>query len=236
LRQDDAGEAAAGNGGDVRILVVEDDLMIGKSLQDSLRDRSYAVDWVTDGASADLVLHDDSYEILLLDIGLPQRSGFEILADLRRRRQRLPVLIITALDGVEDRVRGLDLGADDYLVKPFDLDELMARMRALARRRNGDGQPVLSNGEISLEPATHTVTVGKTSHVLPTREFALLLALMERPGTILSRAQLEEKLYGWNDEVESNAVDVLIHYLRRKLGPKAIRNVRGAGWMVPRHA
>jgi len=172
------------------------------------------------------------HDLLLLDLGLPRKQGLEVLSTMRRQGDARPVLILTARDAVADRVAGLDAGADDYLVKPFALDELAARIRALLRRRSGRADPILSYGDIELNPATREVRVRGDPVTLSAREFALLEALMTRPGAVLSRAQLEEKLYGWNDEVESNAVDVHLHGLRRKLGADVIRNVRGVGWMI----
>lgn len=169
---------------------------------------------------------------MLLDLGLPKRDGFEVLRRLRDKDDRLPVIIVTARDAVEDRIRGLDLGADDYVLKPFDVKELLARLRAVIRRQGGQAASLLDNGIVSLDPATREARRGDNTHVLSAREFALLHALLLRPGTILTRADLEARIYGWNEEVESNAVDFLIHGVRKKLGADAIRNVRGAGWMV----
>jgi len=187
---------------------------------------------VQDGRAAELALQEQVHDLLLLDLGLPRKQGLEVLSAMRRQGDARPVLILTARDAVADRVAGLDAGADDYLVKPFALDELAARIRALLRRRSGRADPVFSYGGIELKPATREVRVRGDPVTLSAREFALLEALMTRPGAVLSRAQLEEKLYGWNDEVESNAVDVHLHGLRRKLGADVIRNVRGVGWMI----
>ena len=217
----------------MRLLLVEDDPMIGASIQRGLRQEGYTVDWVRDGAAAELALADGVHEMLLLDLGLPRKSGLELLAGLRRRGVALPVLVITARDSVADRVKGLDAGADDYLVKPFDLDELSARVRALMRRQGGRAAPVLEAGPLALDPATHSVTLDGAPVALSRREFSLLHALMKQPGVPLSRAQPEEDLYGWGEEIESNAVEVYIHSLRRKLGADRIRNVRGVGYMVP---
>src|SRR5437763_12753893 len=206
--------------------------MIGASIRRGLRQDGFAVDWVEDGRAAELALSEDVHDALVLDLGLPKRSGLDVLAAMRRQGDARPVLILTARDAVADRVAGLDAGADDYLVKPFALDELAARIRALLRRRSGRADPVLSYGDIELKPATREVRVRGDPVTLSAREFALLEALMTRPGAVLSRAQLEEKLYGWNDEVESNAVEVHLHGLRRKLGGDVIRNVRGVGWMI----
>lgn len=216
----------------MRILLVEDDRMIGEAVSTALKDAAYAVDWVQDGAAASLALENDEHQAVLLDLGLPRRDGLEVLRRLRQSGNALPVIVITARDGVEDRIKGLDLGADDYLVKPFDVNELLARLRAVIRRRGGQAVPILGNGRVSLDPATREARSGDAAVLLSAREFALLQALLLRPGTILTRAELEERIYGWNEEVESNAVDFLIHGVRRKLGADVIRNVRGAGWLV----
>ncbi len=208
--------------------------MIAAAVELALRDAAYAVDHVADGETADRVLRDGQHQVVLLDLGLPRRDGLSVLQRLRDRGDHVPVLLITARDAPADRVRGLDLGADDYLVKPFDMDELLARMRAVLRRQSGQASADLSNGDISLDPATRLARRGDVSVILTAREFALLHALLLRPGTILTRAQLEDRLYGWNEEVESSAVDFLIHGVRKKLGADAIKNIRGAGWMVAR--
>ena len=216
----------------MRVLLVEDDPMIGASVDKGLRSEGFTVDWVRDGRHAELALENAVYSLVLLDLGLPRKDGLELLQDLRRRGHTLPVLIITARDAVPDRVRGLDSGADDYLVKPFDLTELLARMRALRRRRSGRATGPIEIGELSLDPATHEVRYrGRPVH-LSAREFALLHALLEEPGKVLSREQLEDRLYGWGEEVESNAVEVHIHHLRRKLDAGVIRNVRGVGYCI----
>lgn len=232
----------------MRILLVEDDSMLGAATQLALRDAAHAVDWVRDGQSALSALLGTRYEAVLLDLGLPKRDGLTVLGELRARHDPTPVIVLTARGGIEDRVRGLDAGADDYLIKPFATDELLARLRALARRKGGQGQPLLSNGILELDPATHEASRGGQADGadgaggadgatrLSAREYALLHALMTRPGAILSRADLEERIYGWNEEVESNAVEFLIRSLRKKLGQDAIKNVRGAGWMVDRNA
>ncbi|MQM29401.1 MAG: DNA-binding response regulator [Candidatus Accumulibacter phosphatis] len=217
----------------MRVLLVEDDPMIGKSVQQGLRQEGSSVDWVRDGQAAELALTTAPYELLLLDLGLPGRSGLEVLARLRRSGNDIPVLIITARDAVADRIRGLDSGADDYLVKPFDLDELSARMRALLRRHAGRASPVIEHGDLRMNPATHELTQDGKPVALSAREFALLQALLERPGTPLSRTKLEERLYGWGEEIESNAVEVYIHSLRRKLGTERIKNIRGVGYLLP---
>ncbi len=217
----------------MRLLLVEDDPMIGAGVQRGLKQEGHTVDWVRDGAAAELAVADGVYEVILLDLGLPRKSGLELLAGLRRKGVATPVLVITARDSVADRVKGLDAGADDYLVKPFDLDELSARIRALTRRQGGRASPVIEVGSLALDPAKHVVTLGGAPVALSKREFSLLHALMKQPGVPLSRAQIEESLYGWDEEIESNAVEVYIHSLRRKLGAERIRNVRGVGYMVP---
>ena len=217
----------------MRLLLVEDDPMIGASVHSGLRQEGHSVDWVRDGAAAELALANGVHEMILLDLGLPKKSGLALLASLRRKGVTVPVLVITARDSVADRVAGLDAGADDYLVKPFDLDELSARLRALMRRQSGRASPVIAHGALTLNPATHEVRLEGRAVALSGREFALLQALLEKPGVPLSRAQLEERLYGWNEEIESNAIEVYIHALRRKLGAEWIRNVRGIGYRVP---
>lgn len=218
----------------MRILLIEDDRMIGTAVQQALRDAAYAVDWVTDGETAIHAAENEAYELALLDLGLPRRDGREVLQRLRALRYRLPVIIVTARDSVDDRIDGLDLGADDYLIKPFEILELLARMRAVLRREGSGSSPVLSNGKLSLDPATREASFLEENAVLTAREFALLRSLLARPGTILSRNDLERQVYGWNEEVESNAIEFLIHTIRKKLGTTAIRNVRGVGWMVDR--
>lgn len=217
----------------MRILLVEDDHMIGEALSLTLRDASFAVDWVRDGATAIGAARDQHYDMLLLDLGLPGCDGTEVIRAVRQRGDAVPILVITARDAIEDRIAGLDGGADDYVVKPFESGELMARMRAVMRRKGGQGAPLLTNGAISLDPATREARAADADPVLlSAREFSLLQALLVRPGAILSRAELEDRIYGWGEEVESNAVEYLIHMIRRKLGADAIRNVRGAGWLV----
>lgn len=208
--------------------------MIGAAVVEALRDAAYAVDWVRDGDLAVEASRSETYDIALLDLGLPVTDGLDVLRTIRTDSTRLPVIILTARDALSDRIRGLDLGADDYLVKPFEVAELLARMRAVLRREGSGAPPVLTNGELHLDPATREATFGGERAVLSAREFALLQALLNRPGTILSRAELERQIYGWSEEVESNAVEFLIHAVRRKLGASAIRNVRGVGWMVDR--
>lgn len=216
----------------MRILLIEDDLMIGEAVSIALKDAAYAVDWVKDGVAAGGALEHGDHQAVLLDLGLPRRDGLEVLRRLRHAGNKIPVVVITARDGVEDRIRGLDIGADDYLVKPFDVNELLARLRAVVRRQGGQATPILTNGRVSLDPATREARCGAVVEQLSAREFALLHAFLLRPGRILSRTELEEHIYGWNEEVESNAVDFLIHGVRRKLGVDVIKNVRGAGWMV----
>ncbi len=218
----------------MRVLLVEDDRMIGAAVVEALRDAAYAVDWVRDGDLAVEASRSETYDIALLDLGLPVTDGLDVLKTIRTDSTRLPVIILTARDALNDRIRGLDLGADDYLVKPFEVAELLARMRAVLRREGSGAPPVLTNGELHLDPATREATFGEEKAVLSAREFALLQALLTRPGTILSRAELERQIYGWSEEVESNAVEFLIHAVRRKLGASVIRNVRGVGWMVDR--
>jgi two-component system response regulator QseB len=220
----------------MRILLAEDDAMIGAAVQRGLRQDGFVVDWVQDGRAAEVALHENVHDLLLLDLGLPKRQGIDVLTAMRRRGDARPVLIVTARDAIADRVAGLDAGADDYVVKPFDLDELAARIRALTRRSAGRAEPVIAHGELELFPARRELTLHGEPVPLSAREYALIEALLERPGAILSRAQLEEKLYGWNDPVESNAVEVHLHALRRKLGAGAIRNVRGLGWTLDKIA
>lgn len=218
----------------MRLLLVEDDTMIGEAVLDQLRAEHYAVDWVRDGEMADSALLTQDYDLVLLDLGLPRRDGLEVLKGLRGRKQRMPVLIATARDSVQQRVQGLDAGADDYILKPFDLDELLARIRALLRRASGRAEPVYEYKGVSICPTTREVSVEGAPVVLSAREWAVLEPLLARPGLVLSRAQLEEKLYGWKDDISSNAVEVYIHGVRKKLGAELIQNVRGVGYMVPR--
>lgn len=216
----------------MRILLVEDDPMIATGICRGLRNDGFAVDWARDGKAGDAALATTAYDALLLDLGLPGRDGIDLLAGWRRRGIDLPVMVITARDTVGDRVRGLDTGADDYLVKPFALDELAARLRALLRRRAGRAVPVIEVGALRVDPATREVAVNGVATALSAREFAVLHALLQEPGAPLSRSQLEDRLYGWDEEVGSNAVEVHIHALRRKLGQGMIRNLRGVGWLV----
>lgn len=217
----------------MRILLVEDDRMIAESVSDSMKDAGNAVDWVEDGDMALAAIACQAYDLMLLDLGLPRRDGLSVLRKLRQRENPLPVIVLTACDALEDRIAGLDAGADDYLVKPFALGELSARMRAVLRRRTTSLGACFTNGIISLDPALREASLNESEPVrLSAREFALLQALLMRPGAILSRAELEEKIYGWGSEVESNAVEFLIHGLRKKFGSDIIKNIRGLGWMV----
>jgi DNA-binding response OmpR family regulator len=220
--------------GGMRLLLVEDDVMIGESVLDLLRAEHYAVDWVKDGEMAETALQAQAYDLVLLDLGLPRRDGLDVLRSLRRRKDRVPVLIATARDSIQQRIEGLDAGADDYVLKPYDLSELLARIRALLRRASGRAEPVYEHKGVSINPVTREVMVGDQPVVLSAREWAILEPLLARPGLVLSRAQLEEKLFSWKDEVSSNAIEVYIHGLRRKLGAELIRNVRGVGYMVPK--
>ena len=225
----------------MRLLLVEDDRMIGESLRATLRQEGHAVDWVRDSSAAQATLGSERFDLVLLDLGLPPladaapsgEGGLGVLRWLRGRQDSTPVIVLTARDGLGDRVGGLDAGADDYLVKPFELDELNARMRAVMRRHSGRAQPLLQHRGVTLDPATRQVTQDGQPVLLSAREFAVLEALMARPGALLSRAQLEDKLYGWGEEIESNAVSVYIHQLRRKLGAEFIQNMRGVGYFVP---
>ncbi len=218
----------------MRLLLVEDDAMIGEVVLETLRNEGFAVDWVRDGAMADTALLTQSYDLVVLDLGLPKKDGLEVLKSLRGRKQRMPVLIVTARDAVEQRIAGLDAGADDYVLKPYDIDELLARIRAQLRRASGRAEPIYEYGNVAINPATKEVTVSGEPVLLSSREWAVLEPLLARPGLILSRAQLEEKLYSWKDDVASNAIEVYIHGLRRKLGAKLIQNVRGVGYLVPK--
>ena len=216
----------------MRLLLVEDDRMIGESLRSALRQAGYAVDWVRDGRSAEGTLSSERFDLVLLDLGLPQRDGMDVLQALRARGDRTPVIVLTARDALASRVRGLDAGADDYIVKPFELDELLARIRAVVRRHAGRAEPVLTVENVTLDPAAREVRRDGVPLALSAREYAVLEALMLRPGAILSRAQLEDRLYGWGEELESNAISVYVHQLRRKLGEGYIHTVRGVGYYV----
>jgi len=218
----------------MRVLLVEDDRMIGESIRAALKQDGSAVDWVRDGRSAESTLATEQFDLVLLDLGLPQRDGLQILRAMRLRHDQTPVIVLTARDALQDRVAGLDAGADDYLVKPFELEELAARIRAVTRRKAGRAEPAIEVGDVRLDPSMRQVTRGGEPVVLSAREYAVLEALMSRPGAILSRAQLEDRLYGWGDAIESNAVSVYVHQLRRKLGSDFIRNVRGVGYYVGR--
>ncbi len=216
----------------MRVLLIEDDRMIGEAIESALQDATYAVDWVRDGVSALNAFENQDYSIVLLDLGLPKKDGLKVLSAIREKGNLVPLLVVSARDAVEDRIKGLDAGADDYVLKPFEMGELLARMRAVLRRKGGAAGPTMSNGEIFLNPTTREASVGGNQIRLSAREFSLLYTLMLRPGAILSRSELEERIYGWNEEVESNAVEFLIHALRKKLGSSSIKNVRGVGWMV----
>ncbi|MBK6600597.1 MAG: response regulator transcription factor [Betaproteobacteria bacterium] len=216
----------------MRILLIEDDAMIGKAVRRGLADAGFAVDWVTDGRAAELALANDVYDLAVLDLGLPKKDGMAILASMRSMGNEMPVLIASARDAVRDRIAGLEAGADDYVLKPFDFDELVARVRALLRRNAGSGSPLLTFGSLMLDPLRKLVTQGGATVDLSAKEFAVLEALMRRPGAVLSRAQLEESVYGWGDEVGSNAIEVHLHHLRKKLGAAVIKNVRGVGYRV----
>lgn len=218
----------------MRILVVEDDALLGDALQAGLKQSGYAVDWMKDGAAAEQALATEPYAAVVLDLGLPRLSGLEVLRRLRGRNVPTPVLILTAMDAVGDRIGGLDAGADDYLVKPFDMGELAARLRALIRRASGKTEPLLEVAGVTLDPAAHSVLHRGKPVELSAREFAVLHALMLNAGKVLSRARLEEQLYAWGDEIESNAVEVHIHHLRRKLFPELIETIRGVGYLMPR--
>ena len=216
----------------MRILLIEDDAMIGKAVRVGLAQAGFTVDWVTDGRSAELALANGVYDLAVLDLGLPKKDGMAILTSLRALGNSMPVLIASARDTVRDRIAGLEAGADDYVLKPFDLDELVARVRALLRRHAGSGSPVLACGTLTLDPVRKVVLRSGVAVELSAREFAVLEALMQRPGAVLSRQQLEEAVYGWGEEVGSNAIEVHLHHLRRKVGAGAIRNVRGVGYRV----
>ena len=216
----------------MRILLVEDDTMIGEGVRTALASEGFAVDWVRDGVAADAALTGHAFDLVLLDLGLPRQEGLAVLTKLRERRDATPVLIISARDAVADRIKGLNAGADDYLVKPFDLDELVARIHALLRRQAGRADPLLRIGDIVIDPLAKSVSQAGSPVALSAREFALLMALADRPGAVLSIAQLQEKIYGWDDDVGSNTVEVYIHSLRKKLGATLIRNVRGVGYLI----
>lgn len=216
----------------MRLLLVEDDLMLGEALQEALEPRGFAVDWLKDGESALRALKQERFELMILDLGLPGMDGLDVLREIRRQGSMMPVLVLTARDTVSDRVSGLDAGADDYLLKPFDLDELLARVRALSRRATGRATPLLQYGDICLDPGAQSLSYRGENIVLPRREYMVLKGLLENAGRVLTREQLEQSLYGWSDDVESNALEVHIHHLRKKLYPELIRTVRGVGYMI----
>lgn len=216
----------------MRILLTEDDRLLGQGIRAGLMQEGYAVDWLTDGIQAEAALSASSYDLLVLDIGLPGQSGLDLLTRLRQRGNAIPTVILTARDTVQDRILGLDSGADDYLVKPFDLDELFARLRALSRRIKGRSTPIISLGAITIDPASHQVRKDGDAIELTPKEYALLISLAENAGRVQSRARLEESLYPWHEEVESNAIEVHIHHLRKKLGSPLIRTIRGVGYII----
>jgi DNA-binding response OmpR family regulator len=218
----------------MRILVVEDDPLLGDGIKVGLAQAGFAVEWVQDGVAADLAVKAEAPAAVVLDLGLPRLAGLELLRRMRTRKDKTPVLILTARDAIEDRVRGLDSGADDYVVKPFDLHELAARLRALIRRAAGEAAPVIRVGAVELDPAARRVAFKGRPVELPAREYALLQALMLSAGRVLTREQLAERLYAWGEEIESNVIAVHIHHLRRKLAPQVIRTVRGVGYLMPR--
>lgn len=218
----------------MRLLLVEDDPMIGDSVRKGLRQDGFTVDWVRDGRSAEAALGDRVHDLVLLDLGLPGKDGIDVLRTLRNKSNPVPVLILTARDAVADRVAGLNAGADDYLAKPFDLDELVARIHALLRRQAGRADAVIRHGGLVLNPVSHQATFNDLPLTLSAREFALLQALLDRPGAVFSVSQLEDKIYGWDDEVGSNTIEVYVHSLRKKLGAGFIKNVRGVGYMIPK--
>ena len=218
----------------MRLLLVEDDPMIGEAVLRVLRTEHYAADWVQDGDMADAALRAENYDLVLLDLGLPRQGGLEVLRLLRARKSTVPVLIATARDGITDRIAGLDAGADDYVIKPYDTDELLARVRALLRRSAGRAEPAFVHKGVSLNPATREASLNGLSVSLSAREWAVLEPLLARPGVLLSRSQLEEKLFSWKDDVSSNAVEVYIHGVRKKLGSSLIHTVRGLGYVIPK--
>jgi two-component system response regulator QseB len=218
----------------MRVLLVEDDAMIAQGLQTALRQGGFAVDWMRDGKSAAGALQSSSFDLVLLDLGLPHRDGIDVLRELRKRGDATPVIILTARDEKQQRIAGLDAGADDYIVKPFDLDEVMARMRSVLRRAAGRGDPGIQHGELRLDPVARTVERTGVPVSVSAHEFSVLEALLQRPGAVLSRTQLEDRLYGWDEQIGSNAIEVYIHGLRRKLGSEAIRTLRGVGYFVPK--
>ena len=218
----------------MRVLVVEDDPLLGRGVQAGLEQAGFAADWVRDGLAADASLAATEFAAVVLDLGLPRLAGLELLGRLRAAGNRTPVLILTARDALEDRVKGLDAGADDYMVKPFQLEELAARLRALVRRAHGEAAPVLSTAGVTLDPGARTVAWRGREVELPAREFDVLHELMLNAGRVLSREHLQERVYPWGEEVGSNAIDVHVHHLRRKLAPELIRTIRGVGYLMPR--
>jgi DNA-binding response OmpR family regulator len=220
--------------GGMRVLLVEDDPMIASGLQTGLRQGGFAVDWVADGAAAETALKSSSFDLVLLDLGLPKRDGQTVLRGLRARGDKTAVIVLTARDETQHRVAGLNAGADDYIVKPFDLDEVIARMRSVLRRSAGRAEAAIQHGDLTVDPTTRSVHLKGEPIALSAHEFAVLEALLQRPGVVLSRAQLEDRLYGWSESIGSNAVEVYIHGLRRKLGSGSIRTVRGVGYFVPK--
>ncbi len=216
----------------MRILLIEDDHMVGRAIRRGLMNAGFVVDWVLDGRAADLGLANPVYDVAILDLGLPKKDGMDVLRTLRKDGNAIPVLVATARDAVADRIGGLEAGADDYVLKPFDLDELVARVRALIRRRSGQVSSVICVGELVLDPTRKTVELAGAAVELSAKEFAILEALMQRNGAVLSREQLEESVYGWGQEIGSNAIEVHLHHLRKKLGADRIRNVRGVGYRV----
>ena len=229
---DSAKKSTGADKGGAHILVVDDEAVIREGVRRTLEGRGMAVATCASGYLALEMMQKKDFDLVLTDLKMPGMSGLELLTAIKGLQPEVPVIVITARDGVDDRIKGLDFGADDYLVKPFDVNELLARLRAIIRRQGGQAAPVLTNGKVSLDPATREARCGDATELLSAREFALLHALLLRPGAILTRAELEERIYGWNEEVESNAVDFLIHGVRKKLGADVIKNVRGAGWMV----
>jgi len=218
----------------MRVLLVEDDGMIAQGLQTALRQAGFAVDWMDDGVRAAAALKTSAFDVVLLDLGLPRRDGIDVLRELRQRGDTTPVIILTARDEIQHRIAGLDAGADDYVVKPFDLDEVMARMRSVLRRAAGRGDSIIQHGELRMDPAARTIERSGSPVSLSAHEYAVLEALLQRPGAVLSRTQLEDRLYGWDEQIGSNAIEVYVHGLRRKLGGDVIRTLRGVGYFVPK--
>jgi two-component system, OmpR family, response regulator QseB len=216
----------------MRLLLVEDDPLIGDGIRAGLRQEDYSVDWFTEARTAEMALQSEQYDLMILDLGLPDKSGLDILKRLRSQGSELPVLILTARDAINDRVAGLDTGADDYMLKPFDLDELSARLRALLRRSSGRASSEIIHGDITLDPAAHSVSKGGTTIDISPREYAVLHLLLSNTGKVMSRSRLEEGLYSWDGEVESNAIEVYVHHLRKKLGAELIRTIRGVGYII----